>query len=61
LSDSPLKGSLVQGGEFKVANEEVRHVGSDTLRVDFDASKLRLAAKTKDGAQARPLLALCDR
>ena len=39
--------------------EEVRHVGSDTLRRDFGASQLRgLAKKTKDGPQARRLLAL---
>src|SRR5437879_4824442 len=38
---------------------EVRHVGSDTLRRDFDASQLRsLARRTNDGPQARRLLAL---
>ena len=39
--------------------QEVRHVGSDTIAPDFGASQLRgLAKKTKDGPQARRLLAL---
>jgi transposase len=39
--------------------EEVRHVGSVPLRQDFDALRLRdLARRSKDGPQARRLLAL---
>ena len=39
--------------------EEVRHVGSDTIAPRFGASQLRgLTKKTKDGPQARQLLAL---
>ena len=38
---------------------EVRHVGPDTVACDFDAVQLRGSArKTKDGPQARRLLAL---
>ena len=53
--DSRMRASL----DSTWRTEEVRHVGSDTLRRDFGASQLRgLAKKTKDGPQARRLLAL---
>src|SRR6202045_1759835 len=44
-----------------MANEEIRHAGSDPIRPDFDALQLRiLARKTKNGPQARRLLALAS-
>jgi hypothetical protein len=52
-------GRFPNGGEsdLRRRTEEVRHVGP--LRQDFDASQLRgLARRSKDGPQARRLLAL---
>src|SRR5438874_13359668 len=55
------RGRFPDGGESDSTwrTQEARHVGSDTIGQDFDAPQVRgLARKTKDGPQARRLLAL---
>src|SRR6516162_6942482 len=55
------RGRFPDGGESDSTwrTQEARHVGSDTIAQDFDAPQVRgLARKTKDGPQARRLLAL---